>query len=814
MLATALLLATAGASQAATLTVNSSADPGDGTCDVVACTLREAITEADADVTPDMDEIVFSAAMTISPSSVLPAFDEPVTLNGMTGSGCTGSREGIALDGGGQSFAGLRLLAGATGSRICGLNVRGFVDGIRVGAANSLIEGNLVGTDGTGETADGNSQAGVHVLGAGDSTTVFANVLSGNTRGLEIDAAAAGIIVTANLVGTDDDGEQDVGNTEDGVLVQEGAGVTMGGDAPARNVVSGNDMAGIAAGAGTYEGNYIGTDADGTDPLPNNVGVDVEGPGVEVGGPTAGERNVISGNAEVNVSIDDAATVEGNWIGPAGDGTSLGPGLFGVVVNAANATVRGNVISDHVNDGVLATVGGGLVVEGNVIGLAPDGVTPMSNGEGIDVGDLVASATVEDNLVAENGAGISTDSLAAQIAGNTIRDNAAGDGVSVGLGVAEIVGNSIARNGDQAGHLGIDLAPDGLTPNDDGDGDSGPNGRQNSPVLTKAETGGGATDVAGTIDTTPGHRITIEVFANASCDTSGAGEGETFLGRAEVTAGSGATPFAFTVGGTTAGQQITATATDEDVGVGQTSEFSACFTATQEPDPPPDPPAPPPEEPPAAPFVPPPPPPPLLTFPLPPVPKFPAKVAVLRNGVDDGVLDMLIQITSRSETPGAELELDYESSGRHTRFDVPIEGTQIKVRKKLPKSQPKDTGIVEIEYDGNDAVSPDAVRLRAADGKSLLKRSRSEIEDGKLEVEGTIDRDAEGVVRIRLEYSLPDGSTDFLYWNARISNGKWSISKTLPPLAAGGGQLSIQFTGYEKENLRGEQIAKQVLATR
>ena len=197
---------------------------------------------------------------------------------------------------------------------------------------------------------------------------------------------------------------------------------------------------------------------------------------------------------------------------------------------------------------------------------------------------------------------------------------------------------------------------------------------------------------------------------------------------------------------------------------------------------------------------------------IPPTPKFPAKLAVLRNGVDDGVLDMLIQVTSRSVTPGAVLELDYNSSGKHTRFTVPITSTQIKVRKKLPKSQPKDTGIVEIEYDGNDIVNPDSVRLRAADGKSKLVRTKSSVTNGKLAVEGTINRDARGVVRLRLEFDRPDGTTGTLFWNVKIAGGKWKLSETLPAEAARGGQLSIQFTGYEKENLRGEQAAKQVLA--
>ena len=39
--------------QAADLTVNSTADPGDGTCDAAECTLREAIGQANLNGQPD-----------------------------------------------------------------------------------------------------------------------------------------------------------------------------------------------------------------------------------------------------------------------------------------------------------------------------------------------------------------------------------------------------------------------------------------------------------------------------------------------------------------------------------------------------------------------------------------------------------------------------------------------------------------------------------------------------------------------------------------------------------------------------------------
>ncbi len=207
-------------------------------------------------------------------------------------------------------------------------------------------------------------------------------------------------------------------------------------------------------------------------------------------------------------------------------------------------------------------------------------------------------------------------------------------------------------------------------------------------------------------------------------------------------------------------------------------------------------------------------------------PRAPAKLRVLRAGVSGGVLDMLVQITSRAATPGAKLDLAYRSSGLTTRFSAPIPSAttaanrgplaraaeaSIRIRRKLPIGQRrKNTGIVELTYAGSSSVRPDAVRLRAAAGKSLLKRTTTRIRSGRLVVTGTITGKARGVVRIRLGYDGVDDTTGFLYWNVRIKGGAWALDRKLPASAAGGGQLSIQFTGYEPGNLRGEQTAKQV----
>ena len=135
---------------------------------------------------------------------------------------------------------------------------------------------------------------------------------------------------------------------------------------------------------------------------------------------------------------------------------------------------------------------------------------------------------------------------------------------------SSILGNEIDSNT----NLGIDLGHDGVTLNDAGDIDTGPNGLQNFPVLGSASLTGSNLLVDGTLNSTPDTTFRLEFFANAQAETSGHGEGERFLGFRQVTTdGTGAANFiaAFT-GPVPTGQLVTATATDPD---GNTSEFSA-----------------------------------------------------------------------------------------------------------------------------------------------------------------------------------------------------------------------------------------------
>ena len=112
------------------------------------------------------------------------------------------------------------------------------------------------------------------------------------------------------------------------------------------------------------------------------------------------------------------------------------------------------------------------------------------------------------------------------------------------------------------GGIGIDLGTDGVTGNDAGDADAGPNNLQNFPVLISA--GGGS--VQGTLSSVASRQYVVELFSNAACDGSGNGEAARFLESFAVTTdGSGNTSFNRSPPTLAIGEYVTATATDASV---------------------------------------------------------------------------------------------------------------------------------------------------------------------------------------------------------------------------------------------------------
>jgi len=447
------------------------------------------------------------------------------------------------------------------------------------GSTGNLMQGNFIGTDVTGTVALGNrGGVGVHIaqVMVGDTTNNTiggtaagaGNVISGNGLGIFIySSGAPGNLVQGNFIGTDVTGTVALGNSGTGVAVG-GSNNTIGGTiAGARNVISGNGSDGVSPGVGNLiQGNFIGTDITGTIALGNGGDGVASGSGNTIGGMTAGARNVISGNQNNGIAMSGSGAtgnlIQGNFIGTDVTGTvAIGNSNNGVLIQGPSNTVggatagAGNVISGNGNSGVriIRFHGGGSVVQGNLIGTDVTGMAPLGNG-----GDGI-SVHSDNNMIG----GATSD------AANTIAFNA-GDGVIVSSGtVNAILSNSIFSNTG----LGIDLSPDGVTPNDAGDGDTGANNLQNFPVLTSATSG--STTIEGALNSTPNTEFRLEFFSNSACDPSGHGEGETFLGSTNMTTdGSGNASFAVTFPDTvTAGHFITATATDPD---GNTSEFSQC----------------------------------------------------------------------------------------------------------------------------------------------------------------------------------------------------------------------------------------------
>ena len=168
------------------------------------------------------------------------------------------------------------------------------------------------------------------------------------------------------------------------------------------------------------------------------------------------------------------------------------------------------------------------------------------------------------------------------IAGNTGPGVRLYEGESGSADANRILGTSIHSNGGLGIDLTTDADPSGVTPNDAGDGDSGPNNLQNFLVIDTAETTGSQIHITGTLNSTPstlGYRV--EYFHSAACDGTN-GEGEVFIGSQTANTdagGAGGVDGTFVVA-VPAGRVITATVTDP---AGNTSEFSACKVATAAP---------------------------------------------------------------------------------------------------------------------------------------------------------------------------------------------------------------------------------------
>ncbi len=447
-------------------------------------------------------------------------------------------------------------------------------------STGNLVEVNLIGTNLAGGFSSlmRNVEFGITIDYSTNNLVGVkqgqGNIIAGSSIGLHIKGGSSLNRIQGNRIGTDLTGTVPAPNT-DGVVIEEYAhGNIIGGIyAETGNLISGNSNTGVVIRGSAMEndflGNLIGTDITGNVAMGSAFGVSISESARmnTIGGPDPKDRNLISGNVNnlVHLGIPGRRSdnlIEGNYLGTDASGNMpLGSGASNVAV-LSTGVVRfvGNIIGGNYSRGIRVSGSEFVDILGNRIGVGASMSSIGLSGPGILLDGSTDSYVIE-NIIANN----------------------AGDGVEVigtGTGIA-IFENSIHSNGG----LGIDLGSDGVTPNDLGDGDTGPNGLQNFPVVTTALATGGNVTVAGSLNGTPSEYFFVDFYANTSCDPSGHGEGEIFLGSITVfTDVTGNVSFAGDlVGPVGGGAVVTATAMD-NTGF-SSSEFSACFTATGVPPP-------------------------------------------------------------------------------------------------------------------------------------------------------------------------------------------------------------------------------------
>lgn len=272
-------------------------------------------------------------------------------------------------------------------------------------------------------------------------------------------------------------------------------------------------------------------------------------------------------NNSAGVNVGSSGTVDTVVVS---DTTATGNGGDGLTVYGSEDISNINITGLTANENDQAGVS--LFSSGNLNGLTAQNIEAKSNGfagfsagtsagmtlsntsitggdfwgntQGVSISaGTINGFTIEDSTATDNsymgigsaGNGIAFASLSGGGTGNFIESNEFAGNSAAGISITgdttvTITGNSTHDNGG----LGIDLNADGVTLNDAGDVDTGPNGLLNFPVFTGVAYNGssiqGSTPNAIT-GTGACSGCLIDLYL-ADGDPSGYGEGETYLGSA------------------------------------------------------------------------------------------------------------------------------------------------------------------------------------------------------------------------------------------------------------------------------------------
>ncbi len=463
---------------------------------------------------------------------------------------------------------------------------------------------NIIGPDDLSVTIDGQNEAGIGIKLNGYSSntiknlrlqhftfaaimtvnyfgtdTIENNIIVNNAmRGIRVSgyqtvSTSGSISIKGNYIGYDPINEVAGPNGTHGIdldaldFTSTGSLINISG-----NVISGNVGCGIYVHSPDIDtdtiiqGNYIGTNDYGTAAVPNGSGICVDRHTglLTIGGATAAEGNLVSGNRWTGIEVSRAVnfSVQYNNLSTNASGTAFLPnGDEDIYLDeSVLGSVSDNVALKYINiPGSEAYPVTEVSILRNYIGITRSGfVRPLPSYQS----GIYASYLHESSQIAYN-----------QITGFR-------SGIYIANGTyTNITSNRIF---DITG-LGIEIPPWGTNPNDYLDADTGPNYMQNFPTLTVVKTDGtpfDSYDITVHLHSTPNTLFRVEVFSSDTCFAGGYGEGEEIerSSNAVQTDSSGnatwqvATLYSFEI----VGECFTATASKVlgDGIYGSTSEFS------------------------------------------------------------------------------------------------------------------------------------------------------------------------------------------------------------------------------------------------
>jgi parallel beta-helix repeat protein len=283
---------------------------------------------------------------------------------------------------------------------------------------------------------------------------------------------------------------------DDGILIQGGAQQVLIGDEQGRgrNIIIGNGrkpsattgddaypagirIRGVNTAHNLVLGNWIGMGRDGQSIQGNKDGIRIINGASDnwIGGVTALQRNLISGNRDFGIYIERGShknSIRGNWIGVDAQGRQAAGNRYGIIISEGShenqiggtVTGAGNLISGNRTEHIRIETGSqrnrvrgnwiGVDVSGTyTVGVPVDGVTILQASDnqiggveagarnliaGCDVGIYIGNGQATDNTVQGNWIGV--DSSGTKALGNEV-------GIVIIQGSANLIGGTVTGAG-------------------------------------------------------------------------------------------------------------------------------------------------------------------------------------------------------------------------------------------------------------------------------------------------------------------------------------------------------------------------------